>query len=94
MEKKQQFKRLEKRLDGLAFNLERSRFLEYIEYMQDRKRILRNSFFMGIARGLGSAIGFTLLGAILFYILQRLAQSSISILGEFVAQIVQIVESK
>ncbi len=86
--------RLENKLDTLLNNLEKSQFLQYIEYTQDRKRMIRNSFFLGIARGIGAAIGFTILGAILWYILQAVAKSSIPLLGDFIAQIVEIVEAK
>ena len=87
-------RRVERKLDELLFNMERSRFKEYVEYMHDRKRMLKNAFLFGIARGLGSAIGFTLLGALLFYLLRLVAESSIPILGDFIARIVEIVESK
>lgn len=87
-------KRLERKLDAVLFNFERSRFKEYVEYLHDRKRMLKNAFLFGIARGLGSAIGFTLLGALILYLLQALAKSSIPVLGEFIARIIDIVESK
>jgi len=86
--------RLERKLDEVIGNLEKSRFLEYVEYMQDRKRILRNSFLLGIARGVGSVIGFTILGAILWSILKSVAESSIPLLGEFISEIVHFVESR
>lgn len=87
-------RRLERKLDEVIGNLEKSRFLEYVEYMGDRKRILRNSFLLGIARGLGSAIGFTILGAVLWSILKSVAESSIPLLGEFISEIVRFVESR
>ncbi|MDD3921123.1 MAG: DUF5665 domain-containing protein [Eubacteriales bacterium] len=87
-------KRLERKLDDIMFNMERSRFKEYVEYIHDRKRMLKNAFLFGIARGLGTAVGFTLLGALLIYLLRILAESSIPILGDFIARIIEIVETK
>jgi len=91
---KSQMERMETQLLRLARNFEKSRFREYIEYAADTKRMLRNSFFIGIARGVGSAIGFSLLGALLIYILRGIAQSSLPVIGDFIADLMDIVESK
>lgn len=91
---KKRVKRIERMVESLAMSMEKSRFREYIEYTMDTKRMLRNSFFVGIARGIGSAIGFTLLGALLMYFLKQLAQSSLPILGDLIADLMDIVESK
>jgi len=86
--------RLERKLDSVLGNLEKSRFRDYIEYVNDRKRLLKNTFLLGIVRGLGSAIGFTILGALLWYVLQALAQSSIPLLGDLLAELVRIVKER
>lgn len=87
-------KRLEERLDSLATSLEKARFHEYLEYIANRKRMLWTNFLLGLARGIGMAIGFTLLGALVIYILRRIAASSLPVLGDFIAQLMDIVESK
>ena len=86
--------RIERKLDKLAEDIEKSGFKDYIEYMHDRKRLLYNSFMMGIARGLGTAVGFALMGALILYLLRILAQSSIPFLADFISEIIKIVESK
>lgn len=91
---KKRIERIEQRLMLLTQNMEKSRFREYIEYAADTKRMLRNSFLIGIARGIGSAIGFTLLGALLIYILRGIAESSLPIIGDFIAELMDIVDSK
>ena len=53
-------------LKSIASKLDRANFYEYMLYVQDKKRIMRVSFLSGIMRGLGGAIGFTLLGPWLY----------------------------
>ena len=91
---KNRIESIEAHLLRLVRNLEKSRFCEYVEYAADTKRMLRNSFLIGIARGIGSAIGFSLLGALLIYALRSLAQSSLPVIGDFIADLMDIVESK
>ena len=48
---------------------------------------------LGAARGIGFSIGFTVLGALLLYILQSIALANLPIIGRFLAELVRIVES-
>ena len=43
---------------------------------------------------MGMAVGFTLLGAVLVILLQRLAQQNLPVIGDFLAQIVTIVQRR
>ena len=52
--------------------LESSRIRELAWYLQNRRRLLWSSFASGIFRGLGMAIGFSVLGAIVLLILSRI----------------------
>ena len=78
-------------LKSIASKLDRANFYEYMLYVQDKKRIMRVSFLSGIMRGLGGAIGFTLL---VVYILQRIADSHLPGIAEFIAELINIVNSK
>ncbi|MEL7607915.1 MAG: DUF5665 domain-containing protein [Bacillota bacterium] len=91
---KLRLKRIEERLENLVSSLEKARFHEYLEYIANRKRMLWTNFLMGLARGIGMAIGFTLLGALVIYILRQIAASSLPVLGDFIAKLMDIVESK
>lgn len=83
-----------KRMDEYLKAMERLQLSEYIRYLDDRKRMVRNQFLGGVARGVGMAVGFTILGAILVIFLQRLAQRNLPVIGEFLAQIVTIVQGR
>ena len=83
-----------KRLEEYLERLERLRLPEYIRYVEDRRRFLMMQFLGGLARGLGMAVGFTILGAALVIFLQSLAQHNLPVIGDFLAEIVQIVQRR
>ena len=53
----------DKRIETLLQALEESGIRQLAHVMNDRKRLLFRSFLSGIFRGLGAAIGFSVLGA-------------------------------
>ena len=72
--------------------LERLRLADYVRYVDDRKRLFWSHFWAGVARGIGSAVGFTILGAILVLILQDLARRNLPLIGDALAEIVSVVQ--
>lgn len=82
------------RLEAYAQQLEQLHLAEYIAYAKDRRRLLRGQFLSGLARGVGMAIGFTVLGAVLVVLLRRLAEQNLPLIGDFLAQIVSIVQRR
>lgn len=85
---------MSKRMEDMLSALERLQLAEYLRYLDDRKRMLRTQFLSGMARGLGMAVGFTVLGAIFVLLLNRLAQRNLPVIGDFLAQIVSIVQRR
>lgn len=84
--------RLEKKIDLLAAKLENLKINSYVELMQDTKKLLFRNFLAGISKGIGMAIGFTILGAIALLILEKIVALNIPIIGKFVSDIARIVE--
>ena len=80
--------RLRKQID----RLERMNFEEYMLYITDTRRFLWRNFTAGIARGLGGAVGFTILGAIVAAVLSRLTLENVPLIGGFLAEIVDAVQ--
>ena len=85
---------LHKKIDDLSINIEKLNLAEYLDVLRNPKKLLYLNFLGGIARGFGMAIGFTLLGALALYILQRLVVLRLPIIGDFIAQIVKIVQNE
>ncbi|MFZ5354657.1 MAG: DUF5665 domain-containing protein [Bacillota bacterium] len=85
-------KELESRLDKIALVLEKSKIGDYVSIMSQPKTLLINNFLGGLARGFGTAIGFTILGAVVLYMLRSAVLLNIPIIGNFIAEIVKIVQ--
>jgi hypothetical protein len=79
-------------LERLAQYLEKMNVAEYIELMQRPARMLFLNFAAGLARGLGIAIGATLIFALMLEFLRRVILLNIPGIGGFIAEIVKIVE--
>jgi len=82
------------RLAELTRQLERTRLAEYVSLVEQPRRMLLLNFAAGVARGVGFAIGFTILGAILIYLLQRVLALNLPGVGGFIAAVIRIVEEQ
>lgn len=86
--------RLLQQIDHLNRLLERANLVEYMQLIQSPRRMLFLNFMAGVARGFGIAVGFTIIGAVFVYVLTRLASLNLPIIGEFIAQLVRIVDQQ
>lgn len=84
---------LGKKIDELGVALEKMKLAEYVELLNRPARLFYINFFAGLARGLGMAVGFTVLGALLVYTLQRLQVLNLPVIGGLIAEIVRIVQA-
>lgn len=82
------------KLDEHLAMLERLHLADYLNYVNDRRRLIRTHFWSGVAKGLGAAVGFTILGAVIVIVLQRLAQRNLPVIGDFLAQVVAIAQRR
>jgi hypothetical protein len=85
---------LQEQIERLAVHLERTQFAEYVQLLNRPRRLLLLNFVSGIARGVGSGLGFTVMLAVLLIILQELAILNLPLIGKYIAEIVQIVKSQ
>lgn len=81
------------RLERLAHRVELLHLEAFLRYVHDWRRRLFFDFLSGIARGIGFSVGFSILGALLLFLLRNMAMSNLPVIGQFVAQLVRIVES-
>ncbi|SHG49535.1 hypothetical protein SAMN02745221_00342 [Thermosyntropha lipolytica DSM 11003] len=87
-------KKLMDKVDELAVNMEKMRLAEYMELLENPRRLLWLNFLIGLARGFGTAIGFTMLAALVLYFLQQMIVLNIPVIGSFIADIVAIVQAQ
>jgi len=83
---------LTKKVEELAIYMEKMKLAEYVELLGNIPRLLFLNFISGLARGLGMAVGFTILGAVVIYLLQRSFVRNLPLIGRFIADIVVIVQ--
>ncbi|HYE10895.1 MAG TPA: DUF5665 domain-containing protein [Patescibacteria group bacterium] len=89
---KAEVKELESRVEQISLMLEKAKIGDYVTMMAKPKTMLINNFIAGLARGFGMAIGFTILGAVVIYFLRQSVFLNIPIIGNFIAEIVKIVQ--
>ncbi len=85
-------KRLEKLINDLIILLEKSNFIEFYYIMGNKKEIIKRNILAGISRGVGIGIGVTLITAVLIYLLQKIMLLNIPVIGEYINDIIEIVE--
>lgn len=76
----------------LAENMEKMKLAEYVKLLDNPWRLLYVNFIAGLARGLGVAVGFSVLGALLLIVLKRLVLLNLPWIGGIIAKIVQMVQ--
>ncbi|WP_246637675.1 DUF5665 domain-containing protein [Crassaminicella profunda] len=82
---------LEKNIEKISKELEKTKIGEYVDIMNNPKRLLYVNFVAGLARGLGTAIGLTILAALFFYILQKTVD--LPLIGKYIAELIDIIEN-
>lgn len=82
---------LTRKIQRLSNNLERAKIMEYVSLMENPKRMLFLNFIAGLARGLGLAVGFSVLGAIAILLLRRLVMLNLPLIGDFIAEVIKLV---
>ncbi len=65
---------------------------DYLYYLTDTKRIIKNNFLAGLLRGVGSAIGFTVISAVIVYLATLLAARNLPVIGDFLQEIVNMIK--
>lgn len=84
---------IDHKLDILIRHLESMRVAQYMELLEKPTRLILTNFIAGIARGLGIALGATLVFALMLELLRRVILLNIPGIGSFVAEIMKIVEA-
>ena len=79
-------------INNLIEAFQKSNIEEWTYIFGSKKEIIKRNVIAGIFRGLGIGIGVTIITAILIILLQRIVALNIPIIGEYIADIVEIVQ--
>ena len=85
--------KLDQNVEKLATYFEKANFAEYVQLMTRPWKLFWFNFLAGLFRGLGTAVGMTVVFAIVIYMtITVLAKFiDIPIIGSYIAQLVQFV---
>lgn len=87
-------KKLYKKINELLYEIKKANIEDIGYILGNKKEIIVRNVWAGIARGVGIGIGVTFISAILVLIMQRIVKLNIPVIGEYVADIMEIVQQK
>ncbi len=83
---------LNRSINNLIETFQKSNIEEWTYILGSKKEIIKRNLIAGIFRGVGIGIGVTIITALLVIILQRIVALNIPVIGEYIADIVEIVQ--
>ena len=81
-------------IERLAEALERLQPDAFAAAAFDRRRLMRQNLLLGLCRGLGFTLGFSVLGALLAVLLRSLVVENIPLIGGFLAEVIHAIEAR
>lgn len=90
--RKKKYKSLNDSITKLAETIQKGNINELAYILGNKKEIIKRNLIAGIFRGVGIGIGVTVITAIIISILQNIVKLNIPIIGEYVSDIVEIVQ--
>jgi len=85
---------LEEKIHKLAYVLEKAQISDYVSLLENPKKLMYLNFLTGVSRGLGMAVGFTLIGTLVLYMMQEIVLLNLPIISDFIADIVRMVREE
>ena len=92
MEKRNVIDELNEKLDHINYILTRNRVIDLVELLGNRKKLFYRNLWSGMVKGVGIGIGVTIITAIIVLVLRKIVMLNIPIIGEYIADIVEIVQ--
>lgn len=85
---------LEDGIDRLNKTLTEANIQELSYIIGSKKQILVRNIMAGISKGVGIGIGFTLITAIIVYILQKIVKLNLPVISDYIVDIIDIVKNR
>lgn len=89
-DEKEQLGLISSKIEAILDKMEKNRIHEYLDLVNNRKKLIVTNIIVGISRGLGTVIGVSVVAALLIYILQQMI--SLPLIGDFISEIVKLVQ--
>lgn len=85
-------KKINEKIDNISEKLDKSNIFELSYVLGNKKEIIKRNLLAGISRGIGIGIGITLISAMIIYFLQKIILLNIPVIGDYIGDIVSIVQ--
>lgn len=86
--------KLYKKIDELNAIMKKANIEEFGAIIGNKKEIFIRNILAGLARGVGIGIGVTIITAVIVIIMQKIIRLNIPVIGDYLADILEIVEQK
>lgn len=80
-------------LNKLNYTLSKNKVLDLVELVGNTKKLLIRNFTSGIIKGIGAGIGFSIITAIIIYLLQKIIKLNIPVISKYISDIIEIVQN-
>lgn len=85
-------KKINEKIDNISEKLDKSNIFELSYVLGNKKEIIKRNLLAGISRGIGIGIGITIISAMIIYFLQKIILLNIPVIGDYIGDIVSIVQ--
>jgi hypothetical protein len=83
---------ISEKVDKMAKEMEHTTIADYIQLLNSPRKLIWTNFIAGMSRGVGIAIGFTIIASTIVYLLQIIISFNLPFVGQFIAEIVKHVQ--
>jgi hypothetical protein len=83
---------ISEKVDKMAKEMEHTTIADYIQLLNSPRKLIWTNFVAGLSRGVGLAIGFTIIASTIVYVLKIIISFNLPFVGHFIADIVQHVQ--
>lgn len=80
------------KLESLNYTLNKNKVLDLIELAGNTKKYFIRIFLSGITKGIGAGIGFSIITALIIYLLQKIIKLNIPVISQYISDIIEIVQ--
>jgi hypothetical protein len=87
-------KAINDKINKMAKDMEHTTIADYIQLLNSPKKLIWTNFVAGISRGVGFAIGFTIIASTIVVVLQVMIQWNLPIVGHFISRLVELVNEQ
>ncbi len=84
--------KINRTVDRVNSKLLKNNLIDISEVLGSRYELLKRNLIAGIFKGIGIGIGVTIVTSVIVIMLQKIVKLNIPIIGEYVSDIVEIVE--